>query len=493
MIVHINHISQSKKPKGNQRSPQSELASLVTGSLMSLVEEGVLDARLAPSLRIHLDWIQYKTNFRDPVIVRRTTNLQGQILPLAEIAIDLRQADASRLPDELAQAVRNIGGGPQSNGYNHLYLDEFKPYRDCLIWPFNRLFWRHLGDWEAMSGKGFEASLPGGTSDANHPQAVHDAVADFWTLLRDLENRHQLPQEIVGLEIGVGSGARAAAWLDRFKSLDAQCGTNFYSRLHFILGDYSPTSLERALQAVAHHGEHASGIPLDALNPEKSLTKYRFKLMYVHLTNVYDNLPFDDLVRRDGKLYLVEVRAYLNGPAVDRLTADFGLTREELPGLVKKLLDEGPYAVFPGEKGVDFWRRLWDTFKLEERLRVLDDREEDHVPPGLNRTHLEDLLAEAPDDVRFHISRGAGESFANTLPLLHPRGYLQVQDIFVSDMDDYRKGFRGPGKLDGSLVTWVNGALLRAVGARAGYDVHFAPFPYRPGTKTSILYTTQRD
>jgi hypothetical protein len=67
-----------------------------------------------------------------------------------------------------------------------------------------------------------------------------------------------------------------------------------------------------------------------------------------------------------------------------------------------------------------------------------------------------------------------------------------VQDIFVSDMDDYRKGFRGPGKLDGSLVTWVNGALLRAVGARAGYDVHFAPFPYRPGTRTTILYTTQR-
>ena len=79
------------------------------------------------------------------------------------------------------------------------------------------------------------------------------------------------------------------------------------------------------------------------------------------------------------------------------------------------------------------------------------------------------------------------------LPLLHPRGFLQVQDIFVSEMDDYRKGFKGPGKLDGSLVTWVNGALLRAVGARAGYDVHFAPFPYRPGTKTSILYTTQRD
>ena len=79
------------------------------------------------------------------------------------------------------------------------------------------------------------------------------------------------------------------------------------------------------------------------------------------------------------------------------------------------------------------------------------------------------------------------------LPLLHPRGFLEVQDIFVSDMDDYRRGFKGPGKLDGSLVAWVNGALLRVVGARAGYDVHFAPFPYRPGTKTTVLYTTQRD
>jgi len=493
VIVHINHISQSKKPRNGQRSPQSEMAGLVTGSLMSLVEDGVLDARMAPSLRIHLDWIQYKTNFRDPVMVRRTTSAQGQALPLAEIAIDLRQADAAGLPVALARAVKSLDAGPESNVDNHLYLDEFRPYRDCLIWSFNRLFWRYLGDWENASGKGFEAALPGGSSDANHPQAVSDSVADFWTLLRDLETRGQLPAEIVGLEIGVGSGARAAAWLDRFKALDEQCGTNFYSRLHFILGDYSPTSLERAVAAVAHHGNHVSGVPLDALNPYKALTAHRFKIMYVHLTNVYDNLPFDDLVRRDGKLYLVEVRAYLNGPLVDQLTADFGVTRADLPGMVKKLLDGGPYAVFEGEKGVAFWRRVWDTFKLEERLRALDDREEDHVPPGLSRSHLEDLLAEAPDDVRFHISRGAGESFANTLPLLHPRGFLQVQDIFVSEMDDYRKGFKGPGKLDGSLVTWVNGALLRAVGARAGYDVHFAPFPYRPGTKTSILYTTQRD
>jgi hypothetical protein len=111
----------------------------------------------------------------------------------------------------------------------------------------------------------------------------------------------------------------------------------------------------------------------------------------------------------------------------------------------------------------------------------------------VSRSALDDLLAESPADVRFHLSRGAAESFVNTAPLLHPRGYLQVQDIFVTAIKEYSTGFRGPGKLDGSFVTWVNGAFLRAVGARAGYDVHFAPFKYRKGSKTQILYTTPRD
>jgi len=43
------------------------------------------------------------------------------------------------------------------------------------------------------------------------------------------------------------------------------------------------------------------------------------------------------------------------------------------------------------------------------------------------------------------------------------------------------------------VLAGAAGALLRAVGARAGYDVHFAPFRYRPNSRTSVLYTTQRD
>jgi hypothetical protein len=490
VIVHINHISQAKKKTGKP-SQLGELVSLVTGSLVGCVEDGVLDASLASSLRIHLDWIQYRTNFRDPVIVRRTTDSHGKPMALAEIAIDLRQADPAQLPLQLGRALKSVGPTAAADD-GRVYLDDFRPYRECMIWDFNRLFWQHLGEWEAASGRGFEAALPSGKSDANHPEAVADSVTEFWKLLQGLNERGQLPSEIPALEIGVGSGARAAAWMDGFKALDEQQGTGFYSKLQFILGDYSATTLDRAVTALARHAGHVSAAPLNALNPFKALSAYRFKVMYVHATNVYDNLPFDDVVRRDGRLYIVEVRAYLSGAAIERLSADFGLPRNDFPNIVKRLLEHGPEGMFPGERGVAFWRCLWDYFRLEERLRALDDREEGHVPPGLSWSHLDDLLTEAPEDVRFHISRGAAESFANTLPLLHPRGYLQVQDIFVEQMDEYRKGFKGPGKLDGSLVAWVNGALLRAVGARAGYDVHFAPFPYRPGTKTTVMYTTQR-
>jgi hypothetical protein len=177
--------------------------------------------------------------------------------------------------------------------------------------------------------------------------------------------------------------------------------------------------------------------------------------------------------------------------AAAEIAAAYGVRAPALRSTVERLLAVGP-DVLP-ERGAAFWRAVWDAVRLEERLVGLEGPADAPLPPGLDAAHLEDLLLEAPDDVRFHLSRGAAESFANTLPLLHPRGYLHVQDIFVTAMDEYRQGFRGPGKLDGSVVNWVNGALLRIVAARAGYDVHFAPFHYRPGSRTSILYTTQRE
>src|SRR5919106_254859 len=442
MIVHLNFLP---------GAGATEASSIVSALFGLLDQGGRIEPELLPHLRVHLDWLQYKGNFREPVSVRRGAGAAGEPLALAEVAIDVRQARPERLGEHLAAALTPAGA---------VVLAEWTPLSGSLVWQCNRLFWQRLADWERQSGRGFEAALPSGRSDANHPEAVADGVADFWTLLVEL---------------------------DKARS------TSFYPRLRFLLGDYSLPTLDRAMSAVGAHQGVVNAIAMDALNPMRALSFLRYKILYIHLPNVYDNLPVDELVRRDGQLYLVEVRPYLSGPAAHALCAAHGLSPAELPSTVARLLEVGPDLFGDRERGAAFWRQAWEGLRLEERLRLLEGIADAPLPSGLGPEHLEDLLATAPADIRFHVSRGAVESFVNTVPLLHPRGFLQVQDIFVTTMDEYRQGFRGPGKLDGSVVNWVNGALLRAVGARAGFDVHFAPFRYRPGSRTSILYTTLRE
>jgi hypothetical protein len=225
----------------------------------------------------------------------------------------------------------------------------------------------------------------------------------------------------------------------------------------------------------------------------KTLSFLRHKILHIHLTNVYDNLPDEEIVRRDGGLYLVEVRAYLPAGDAARLSSDFSIPAPDLRKNVDRLLEIGPDFLDDPSRGVAFWQQIWSALRLQERLAPLDALPADVLPEGWNFNRIEEVLRDAPSDLRIHLSTGAMESFRNTLPLLRPRGYLQIQDIFVTDLNDYRMGFYGPGKLDGSIVNWVNGVFLREVAERAGYDVHFAPFPYRSGSRTSVLYTTQRE
>lgn len=483
MILHVKHIPAKQTP----------VAANVVSALVTAAGEGQVQPGILENLNVHLDWLQYKTNFREAISLRRAVR-GDEVLPGIEVGVDLRQVRQESLKEEFANAL-NDSIDPIGATRKRVYLEAFTPVRSGVIWRFNDLFWQHLPMWESASGKGFEDALPGRTSDANHPEAIADAVADFWTLLKDLEGHHQLPQEIFALEIGVGTGHRAAAWLDRFRALDRERGTQYYPRLRFLLADYSMPTLNRAMEAVREHRELASFLAVDALDPFKSLSFLRYKVLSIHLTNVYDNLPTDEIVVREGKLYFVEARAYVPAATAARISESFGIPPTEFVRTVNRLLEVGPQHVHPTsvEQGVMFWRSVWDAIRLEERFVSIRSILDAPLPAGVKPGLLENFISEAVPNQRFHLSSGALESFINTVPLLHPRGYLQVQDIFVSKLEDYGKLFRGPGKMDGSIVNWVNGALLAEVGAQAGYDVHFGPFHYRDGSRTSILYTSHRE
>ncbi len=135
--------------------------------------------------------------------------------------------------------------------------------------------------------------------------------------------------------------------------------------------------------------------------------------------------------------------------------------------------------------------QCWQALRLQERYVPLHGLDTYPIAPGVSGELLRPLLA-IGGDIRMHVSNGAATSFAETLPLLHPYGSLQCHDIIVTDPHQYRIGFRGPGKYDGSVVNWVNGPLLAHIGARKGFDVTFAPFR-RAGSNITTMTAGVRD
>jgi hypothetical protein len=174
-------------------------------------------------------------------------------------------------------------------------------------------------------------------------------------------------------------------------------------------------------------------------------------------------------------------------------------TPDALGGLIDKLLQLGPTLLAeaaPGHipdpaAGVAFWRACWSALRLQERYVPLYGLDTYEIAPGISGELLRPMTATG-GDLRLHAANGAAASFADTLPLLHPFGRLQCHDIFITATDQYRTGFRGPGKYDGSVVNWVNGPLLAHIGARMGFDVAFAPFARR-GSNIVTLTADVRD
>ena len=484
MIVHINHLQPGQAAKAGE----------VVAALLGLVERGASTRALLPDLRIHLDWIQYRVQLprggdRSP----RRRPRRRNALALAEVAVDLRRVEPARAGD--GAGSRAPRRGPRSgHRAGRVWLEDWRPVRESIIWRFNDLFWQRVSDWEAAAGRGFEAALPSGQSDANHPQAVADAVAEFWTLLRELDKRGGLPAEIFALELGVGSGARAGLWLDRFRALDEERSTGYYPRLRFLLGDYSMPTLDRALAAVAGHREIVSVVPMDALNPLKTLSFLRYKVLYIHLTNVYDNLPYDELVRRDGRLYLVEARAWLpprgrRAPGRDVRPrarrswrrAPIGCSSSAPP--CSAIGPAGwPSGVRSGTPSA--WRSGWWSWPIYRQAPL---------PPGLDLHHLEELLRGRSRRRALSSVAGRGRELrqhaaaAAPARLLAGAGHLRDDDARVpAGLPGTGQARRLGGHLGQRRAAPRGGGpgrlrrALRAVSLSAG-------------SRTSILYTTQRE
>src|SRR5436190_21396934 len=117
MILHVNHIP----------AKQTALAAGVASTLVTAAGEGQVQPRMLENLNVHLDWLQYKTNFREAITMRRATR-GDEILPWLEIAVDLRQAQHDSLKEEFVNALHDAAD-PAAASRKRIYLEPFSPVR----------------------------------------------------------------------------------------------------------------------------------------------------------------------------------------------------------------------------------------------------------------------------------------------------------------------------------------------------------------------------
>jgi len=476
------------QPKQLQAKRQVSLAQ-VLAPFAEAVETSPHDLE---DMRVVFDWVQYKHSFRDAFQARRFADEWGKPRTgTGEIAIDLRQVEPEQFAECFARAVHALvePGGDEGR----LYLEEFKPGAQSVIWTWNLFFWQHLVQWEQTFSGEYTNALPGGESDGMNLDYVRDQVSNFVAQLDELAKHNLLPDEIFVLEMGVGNGLQSKRWIDEFLKQSREGGKPYYDRLRYIMSDFSQHILDHARPRVVEHLDKISLIPMNALDPESALGFLRYKVLYAHLCNVYDNLPCTEIARLEGQFYEVEIRAYVEQATVAALCQEYGIQPADLPREIERLLKIGPDYFASQELGVRFWADAWRGLRLEERYVPIPDLAGYAVADRTTGEEVLGLLEEFHGDVRFHLSNGAVKSFVHTIPLLHPKGLFEVQDIFTTSLDQYQHSFRGPGKFDGSLANWVNGPLLKHVAGRHGFNVEFTPFTYRKGSQTVILTTSMKE
>ncbi len=460
-------------------------SSVAVASIMRAVADG----RLNPTeTRVVCDWIQYRGNFREVLSTRPILAPYSRLC--RELAVDLRRVDAESFDSQL---VSELAG----NDDRASFLEPWTLLSKSCIWRFNALYWQELALWEEVSGRGYAQALPGGESGGTNLGATRAVIEQLFTIWDNLVERRSLPEQLTVLELGAGNGEQAKVWLDEFRRLDHERGSDYYRRLQYLMGDNSAHVLARARATVAEHMARVSTIALEAARPTETLRFLESKIFFVYVSNVYDNLPTDELVVIDDTFFSVEARAFVPPTDAHRMAKELHVRPEQVAELAERLLRLGPRLLaetypeqFPDARSASrFWQTLWSALRLDERYVPLGPLDIYQVCEDVTGEVLAPLV-DGHGDIRFHVSNGAVASFVDVLPLLHPLGSLTCHDLFTTDLSQCHETFRGPGKYDGSVVNWVNGPVMRAAAGRRGFHLDFSPFAEQ--SRSPVLTATAR-
>jgi hypothetical protein len=169
MVLQLNHL---------QGKPAGVTTHEVVDGLCALLEEGHLEEDQFAHLRVHLHGIQYRQNFRDFVMAIKAGTGRHQS-PAFEPHKDARQATTAGLRDRIRRTVGELSAGSRKPVRSPYSLRNLGRFGKAL--PGNSTGCTGIACRIGNRSPGVDMSrrCRGGKSDANHPAAVADCVADF--------------------------------------------------------------------------------------------------------------------------------------------------------------------------------------------------------------------------------------------------------------------------------------------------------------------------
>src|SRR5260370_7182037 len=179
------------------------------------------------------------------------------------------------------------------------------------------------------------------------------------------------------------------------------------------MGAHSPHALGRAQEGVAHRGGKGGGRVVEAARPGVTLGFLAAKAFLVYISNVYDNLPTDELASIHGRTYQVQTQAFLTEDDAEEIAGRFGTSRDGLVPLIDRLLRIGPELLSesspaqfagPGQAGA-FWQAGCAALRLRERYVPPEGLDSYQAGPSLTGEILRPLI-EGQGDVPMHGSNG---------------------------------------------------------------------------------------
>jgi tetratricopeptide (TPR) repeat protein len=350
-------------------------------------------------------------------------------------------------------------------------LEDYRPLGECLEWRLAEAHWDAAGLLPFV-----ENTVPFLIN--NNGRLSADAAALLFAHCLESE---ALPARIAVLEVGAGSGLFARYFLDCFRELCEEHGTDFYARLTYVITDRSHRTIEQWCERglFEAHGEHAIAIPFDP-SGGASLPPVPGRLRGVICNYVLDVLP-SAVVRRG-----------MNGPEElcvrTHLAADPTLLAQHAartPGEWAALASNGNAAELLTLAPLQPWFEFDVAFRPARAASI---------------PFLEEALASVDGSAKVLLNHAALQAIMRFLDASGPDGFVLIND-YGPVQSDQVEGFCSLQRFGPSVAFGVNFALLENFcagrnisitqpdDAQRGIHTRLLSRGELPKTRTAVLQT----